>query len=81
MAQLRNTGSVRTTTSGDKARAAEKNKSAALRAKTAKSRSRFNDQSMVDKLYRWVKSGIKSVESGFPAQTKGGTYTHQDPRD
>lgn len=70
-----------TSGSGNTARKREKHTSANLRAKAKGQRKRFDDQSNVEKIYRWVKSGIKSVESGFPAQTKGGTYTHQDPRD
>lgn len=65
---------------GNARRRKEKQGSAKLRGK-AKGRSNFDDQSSVDKLYRWVQKGIKSVEAGFPAQTKGGTYTHQEPRD
>ena len=70
MAELRNVSP------GSKARAAEKKASAKLRG-----RQKFDDQSNVNKLYRWIQKGVKSVEAGFPAQTKGGTYTHQEPRD
>ena len=68
MAELRQ---LRQVSKGNKARAAEKKASAQLRSRT-----KANDQSSVDKLYRWVKSGINSVNAGFPAQTKGGRYTH-----
>ena len=43
-------------------------------------RQKFDDQSNVDKLYSWIKSGIKSAEAGFPAQTLGGTYTYEKPK-
>jgi hypothetical protein len=76
MAELRQ---LRQANPGNIARAKEKQASAQLRGKS-KGRSNVDDQSNVNKLYRWVKKGIKSVESGFPAQTKGGTYTHQKPR-
>ena len=61
---------------GNANRRKEKQASARLRG-----RQKFDDQSNIDKIYRWIKRGIKSVEAGFPAQTKGGTYTHQEPRD
>ena len=61
---------------GNARRRKEKQSSAKLRG-----RQKFDDQSAVDKIYRWVQKGVKSVEAGFPAQTKGGTYTHQEPRD
>lgn len=62
-------------------RRAEEQGRAKSRQRGKKGRSNFKDQSNVDKLYRWIQKGVKSVEAGFPAQTKGGTYTHQEPRD
>jgi hypothetical protein len=59
---------------GSAKRRKEKEASAKLRGRKS-----FDDQSNVDKIYQWIKSGVKSAESGFPAQTKGGTYTHRNP--
>ena len=61
---------------GNIRRRKEKEASAKIRG-----REKFDDQSNVDKLYGWIKSGIKSVEAGFPAQTLGGTYTYEDPKE
>lgn len=60
---------------GNIRRRKEKEASAKIRG-----REKFDDQSNVDKLYGWIKSGIKSVEAGFPAQTLGGTYTYEKPK-
>ena len=60
---------------GNIRRRKEKEASAKIRG-----RKKFDDQSNVDKLYGWIKSGIKSVEAGFPAQTLGGTYTYEEPK-
>lgn len=63
---------------GNYKRGKEKETSAKLRGRN-QNRKGFDDQSNVDKIYRWIKSGVKAIERPFPAQVKGGTYTHRNP--
>jgi hypothetical protein len=66
------------TSKGTKMRKSEKQTSASLRAKS-KGTKIATKKSAASKVTSAVKKGIKSVEQGFPAQTKGGRYTYRKP--
>jgi len=66
------------TPKGTKMRKSEKQASASLRAKSKGTKVAIK-KSAASKVTRVIKKGIKSVESGFPAQTKGGRYTYRNP--
>jgi hypothetical protein len=66
------------TRKGTQARKSEKQASASLRGK-AKGRKVATEKSVASKITSAIKKGIKTVERPFPAQVKGGRYTHRNP--